>query len=155
MGVIWLDQIEPFFTEGIDSGGRASDGYYKLWNASSQKDSLGNEHEHGITVRCFRGDMYALEYVLDDSYAGFKGTFTLEFESRNTQVANTLKVFSIDANYEKHLLYSTDQSLQGGVKPIDFDIPIDANVGQVRIEITSKDGTSGEFFVALVDACFY
>lgn len=153
--VLWIDQMEPFFTEGINSSGGRSAGYYELWNTGSQKDSLGNEHNHGVCIRCYRGDTYAIEYVLEDSYSGFRGTFTLEFESRNAKVENDLKIFSIDDNYEKHLLYSTEQPLSGGVKPITFDVPIDTNVDHLRVEISSDNGEYGQFFVALVDTCFY
>lgn len=154
-GVVWLDQIEPFFTEGIAPSGKESEGYYELWNANTQKDSLGNEHNHGVRIRSFRGDTYALEYVLDRAYSGIKGIFALEFEYRNVQIANTLKIFTIDDQYEKHLLYSTDQPLQGGIIPIDFDVPFESDVDHIRIEITSADGPSDEFFVALVDTYFY
>lgn len=145
--VLWIDQMEPFFTEGIDSNGGRSSGYYELWNAGGQKDSLGNEYNHGICIRCYRGDTYAIEYVLEGTYSGFKGTFTLEFESRNVKVENNLKIFSIDDNYEKYLLFSTEQPLSGGIKPVTFDVPFDSNVNHLRIEVSSENGESGQFFV--------
>ena len=153
--VVWIDQIEPFFEEGISSSGGETEGYWELWNGGNQKDSLGNDHNHGICIRCYRGDTYAIEYVLEEACSGVKGIFTLEFESRNIQIENTLKVFSIDDNYEKHLLYSTEQPLRGGIKPIAFDVPFDTNLDHLRIEVSSGDGEWGEFFVALVDTCFY
>ena len=119
-----------------------------------QKDSLGNEHNHGIYVRGYREDTYILEYVLDDTYTGIKGLFTLEYESRNTQVESNLKVYSIDDSYEKELLYSTSQPLYGGIEPISFDFPING-ADHIRFEISSGSGDKGEFFLALVDTCFY
>lgn len=150
----WIDLLDVFYHEGKHISGSTSDGWYKIWDSSLQKDSLGNEHNHGIYVRGFRDDTYILEYILDDTYIGFKGLFTLEYESRNTQVESNLKVYSIDDNDEKELLYSTPQSLHGGIKPIPFDFLI-YDADHIRIEISSASGDRGEFLLALVDACFY
>ena len=151
----WLDQLEIFYQEGKHISGVTSDGWCKIWDSSLQKDSLGDEHDHGICVRGFREDAYVIEYTLNGVYTGFKGLFTLEYESRNTQIESSFKVYSIDDNNsEKNLLYSTSQALRGGVKPIPFDFPI-YSAEHLRIEISSGSGDSGEFLLALVDACFY
>ena len=153
--VKWLDQLDIFYQEGKHISGVTSDGWCKIWDSSLQKDSLGDEHDHGICVRGFREDAYVIEYTLNGVYTGFKGLFTLEYESRNTQIESSFKVYSIDDNNsEKNLLYSTSQALRGGVKPIPFDFPI-YSAEHLRIEISSGSGDSGEFLLALVDACFY
>lgn len=150
---IWIDQLDTFYHEGKYKDGTASDGWYKIWDSNFQKDAIGNNHDHGIYIRGYRDDTYILEYILKDSYTGFKGIFTLEYESRNTRVESYLKVYSIDNN-DEILLYSTPYSLYGGVEPINFDFPI-YGVKHIRIEIFSESGDKGEFMLALVDACFY
>lgn len=151
----WIDQLDIFYQEGKHISGSASDGWCKIWDSSVQKDSLGNEHNHGICVRGYREDIYSIEYTLDDVYSGFKGLFTLEYESRNTQIESNLKVYSIDDdNGEKNLLYNTPKSLCGGIKPIAFDFPI-YGAEHIRIEISCGSGDRGEFLLSLVDTCFY
>lgn len=151
----WLDQLDIFYQEGKHISGSASDGWCKIWDSSLQKDSLGDEHNHGIYVRGYREDIYIIEYTLDDIYTGFKGLFTLEYESRNVQIESNFKVYSVDdENGERNLLYSTPQSLYGGVKPISFDFPT-YGAEHIRIEISSGSGDKGEFLLALVDTCFY
>ena len=153
--VKWLDQLDIFYQEGKHISGSTSDGWCKMWDSSFQKDSLGNEHNHGIYVRGYRDDTYIIEYTMDGIYTRFKGLFTLEYESRNVQIQSNLKVYSIDdENGERNLLYSTPQSLYGGVKPISFDFPT-YGAEHIRIEISSGPGDRGEFLLALVDACFY
>ena len=78
----------------------------------------------------------------------------MEYESRNTKIESNLKVYSVNNNNEKNLLYNTPHSLYGGIKPIPFDFSIEG-VDHIRIEISSNSGDRGEFFLALVDACFY
>lgn len=151
---LWIDQLDIFYHEGRHKSGSNSDGWHKIWDSSFQKDSLGDEHNHGIYVRGYREDMYILEYILDEAYSGLAGLFTLEYESRNTQIESNLKVYSIDENNEKGLLYSTEQPLYGGVRPIPFDFPI-YGADHIRIEISSGSGSSGEFHLALVDTFFY
>lgn len=153
---VWIDQLDIFYQEGKHISGSISDGWCKAWDSSVQKDSLGNEHNHGIYVRGYREDTYIIEYILDDAYIGFSGLFTLEYESRNTQTKSNLKVYSLGSDGEKELLYNTQQSLHGGIKPITFDVPIYA-ADHIRIEISSDVGVGDreEFFLALVDACFY
>ncbi len=150
----WIDLLDVFYHEGTHISGINSDGWHKIWDSSRQKDSLGNEHNHGIYIRGYCDDTYVLEYILDDSYIGFKGLFTLEYESRNTKIESNLKVYSVNNNNEKNLLYNTPHSLYGGIKPIPFDFSIEG-VDHIRIEISSNSGDRGEFFLALVDACFY
>lgn len=150
----WIDLLDVFYCEGKHIDGMISDGWYKTWDSSRLKDSLGKEHNHGIYVRGYREDTYVLEYILDGTYTGFKGVFTLEYESRNTQIESNLKVYSVNNNNEKKLLYSTPQSLYGGIKPIPFDFSIEGT-DHIRIEISSNAGDEGEFFLALVDSCFY
>lgn len=150
----WIDQLDIFYQEGKHISGSDSDGWCKIWDSTLKKDSLGNEHNHGIYVRSYREDTYIIEYILDDVYTGFKGLFTLEYESRNTTIENNLKVYSINDGNEKELIYSTPQPLSGGTKPIEFDFPINGT-DHIRIEISSGSGDQGEFFLALVDACFY
>lgn len=151
---IWIDKIDIFYQEGRHISGIKSDGWCKIWDPSVQKDSLGNEHNHGIYVRGFREDTYILEYILEDAYVGFKGLFTLEYESRNIPILNNLKIYGIKDDEERELLYSTEQALHGGIKPIPFDAPV-YGYDHVRIEISSDTGKGGEFFIGLVDACFY
>lgn len=150
----WLDQLDIFYQEGKHISGSVSDGWCKIWDPSLQKDSLGDEHNHGIYVRGYREDTYIIEYTLNDVYTGFKGLFTLEYESRNVQIESNLKVYSVDEDGEKELLYNTQKPLCGGVKPIPFDFPI-YGADHIRIEISSGSGDKGEFQLALVDACFY
>lgn len=85
---------------------------------------------------------------------GFKGLFTLEYESRNISILNNLKIYAIKNNEERELLYSTEQALHGGVKPIPFDVSVNG-YDHIRIEISSDTGSKEEFFIGLVDACFY
>ena len=152
---IWIDQLDIFYQEGKNINGRKSEGWCKIWDSSFQKDSLGDNHTHGIYIRGFREDTYIIDYILDETFTGLKGLFTLEYESRNTQIENNLKVYALNENSEKtELLYETPQSLQGGVEPIPFDFPINS-ARHIRIEISSGDGEYGEFFLALVDTCFY
>ncbi len=150
----WLDQLDIFYQEGKHISGSISDGWCKIWDSSLQKDSLGTEHNHGIYFRGYREDTYIVEYTLNDVYTGIKGLFTLEYESRNIQIESNLKVYSIDENGEKELLYNTQKPLCGGVKPIPFDFPI-YGADHIRIEISSGSGDRGEFQLALVDTCFY
>lgn len=150
----WIDLLDVFYHEGKHITGVNSEGWHKIWDSSRLKDSLGNEHNHGIYVRGYKEDTYALEYILDEEYTGFKGLFTLEYESRNTQIESNLKVYSVNNNNEKNLLYSTPYSLYGGIKPIPSDFSIEG-VDHIRIEISSDSGDRGEFLLALVDSCFY
>lgn len=150
----WLDQLDIFYQEGKHVSGSVSGGWCEVWNSSRQKDSLGTEHNHGIYVRSYKEDTYIIEYTLNDIYTGFKGLFTLEYESRNIQIESNLKVYSIDEDGEKELLYSNQKPLCGGVKPIPFDFPI-YGADHIRIEISSGPGDKGEFYLALVDTCFY
>lgn len=152
---IWIDQLDVFYTEGKNVNGNTSQGWHTIWDSSIHKDSLNDEHSHGIYIRSYAGDIYVLEYILDDSYTGFQGLFTLEYNSRNTQVGSNLKVYSVDEDSnEKDLLYSTQKSLYGGIEPIPFDFPIYGRK-HIRIEISSDTGDPEEIFLGLVDACFY
>lgn len=151
---LWIDQLDVFYHEGRNRNGSNSDGWHKIWDSIFQKDSLGDEHNHGIYFRGYREDTYILEYVLDETYSGLAGLFTLEYESRNTQIESTLKVYFIDENNEKELLYNTEQPLCGGVRPISFDFPI-YGANHIRIEISSGSGSPGAFHLALVDTFFY
>lgn len=150
----WLDQLDVFFFEGKHISGSTSDGWCRNWDSTLQKDSLGAEHNHGICVRGYREDISIIDYIPDDTYTGLKGTFTLEYESRNVQIESYVKFYSINSDQEKTLLYSVEQPLSGGIPPISFDFPVNGT-DHLRIEISSGAGNSGEFLLALVDTCFY
>ncbi len=150
----WLDQMDVFFFEGKHISGSTSDGWCRNWDSTLQKDSLGAEHNHGICVRGYREDISIIDYIPDDTYTGLKGAFTLEYESKNVQIESYAKFYSINSEQEKTLLYAIEQPLSGGIPPIPFDFPVNG-ADHLRIEISSGTGNSGEFILALVDACFY
>lgn len=152
--VTWLDNLDYFYMEKTYKDGSVSDGWHRVWQTNSDKDSLGNDHQHGIYIRAYRDDTYVLEYILDDTYVGFSGLFTLDYDSRNIQIDTTLKIYSIDNNREKTLLYESDKPLSGGIRPIEFDFGL-KGATDIWIEVSSGAGDNGEFFVALVDSCFY
>ena len=130
---IWLSDMDYF------SGSK------NVTVQSSDKDNIGNDHYH-----CFiqtANNSIKRSYYLDGKYSNITGTLYQRYDKRSEKIwGTTPSQFQIYGDGE--LLYSYQfSSGDTGIKPIDFNVPLD---GILKLEIYLYSGCDN--IIALGDA---
>ncbi|MGG4551695.1 MULTISPECIES: NPCBM/NEW2 domain-containing protein [Paenibacillus] len=128
------------------------------WSPEDDKDNTGTNYNDGLKfelVGSGTGATHGLamerEYLLNQKYKSFSGSFVLHYDSRSSEEAHaTLKVYGDD-----QLLYTSDK-LEKGVLPIDFDVNV-SNISKLKIVITNTDSDmdyKDKLYFGIVNAGF-
>lgn len=144
-GSMWLDQLDYFNFQADKS----SDSW-SVWQSEKDKDSAGNNYNHGIKYKMdsfsSKNTQYT-EYLLNQKYKQFSGKFILHYDSRNENSDTYLKVYGDDK-----LLY-TSPVMRAGILPIDFNVDVSGVIKlKVQIEQPSGNSTWNYQYYGLVDA---
>lgn len=127
---IYLNQLDYFNYQ--DS--RYCD--FNYWSLEEDKDSTGKNYEQGLKFSIeeyFGGEgenwVYN-EYLLNQKYKTFKGTFVLHYDDRTRNDKTHLKIYGDD-----NLLY-TSPVMKSGVLPIDFNVDV-TGVIKLKVQLVS------------------
>lgn len=127
-----------------------SGGYWRIYSQNSMgkivgeiQDNAGKTYNNGLGIvltGAGTGATYGLsiyqEYLLNQIYSKFSGTFVLNHEYRSSNYANAkLKVYGDDK-----LIYESE-TLQKGTMPIDFNIDV-SGVIKLKVEIVNDSSNN-------------
>lgn len=125
---------------GREPWGNYKGNVIKPWNEESDKDSTGSNYANGLLFELKgtgTGATYGLEsereYLLNQKYKGFKGSFVLHYDSRSSVHAHAvLKVYGDD-----ELLY-TSEVVEKGTLPVSFDVNV-KGVNKLKLVVTNTN----------------
>lgn len=128
------------------------------WNAEDDSDNAGSNYEQGLLFELKgsgTGATHGLEsereYLLNQKYKSFKGSFVLHYDSRSSEDAHAvMKV------YGDGKLLHTSETMEKGTLPLSFDINV-TGVNKLKIVITNTETDldySDQLYFGLVNAGF-
>lgn len=129
---VWLDSMQEFNYQKSDSYNMQKRG----WDSMKDSDSTGASYKHGIIYTM--SDSYSAEknsqfteYLLNQKYSKFKGSFVMNSDSKNVDLDNVMRVYS-----DGEVIYESP-ILKAGILPINFDIDVKGTI-KLKVEIVNR-----------------
>ena len=135
-----------------------TDNQITSWHAEDDRDNTGVNYDNGLLFELKgsgTGATHGLEsereYLLNQKYKSFQGSFVLHYDSRSSEDANAvLKVYGDDK------LLHTSETLTKGTLPHSFNIDV-TGINKLKLVVTNTESDmdySDQLYFGLVNAGF-